>query len=62
MKKKNMYKYFFRIFPVAGKKGERIMKKKKMLLCRIGWATAQLYGKREGFCVAIQSLYCRDLG
>ena len=24
-----MYKYFFRNFPVAGKKGERIMKKKK---------------------------------
>ena len=35
---------------------------KKNLVCRIGWATTQLYCKGEGFCVAIQSFYCRDLG
>ena len=32
------------------------------MVCRIDWATAQLYCKGEGIGVAIQSLYCKDLG
>ena len=34
--------------------------KKKKIWCRnLEWATAQLYCKKKGFCIAIQSVYCK---
>ena len=37
-------------------------KQKKKIVQKLGWATAQLYCKRKGNCIAIQSLYCKDEG
>ena len=37
-----------------------IMKtKKKNIGAETGWATTQLYYKRKGFCIEIQSMYCK---
>ena len=47
MKKKKCKHVFFKNFPVAGnnwKEGRKNNEKK--MVCRIGWATAQLYCKR----------------
>ena len=32
---------------------------KKNVGAETGWATAQSYCKRKGFCIAIQSMYCK---
>ena len=50
--KKNRY-IFFSNFPIAGNE------KKIMLEQKLEWATAQVYYKRKGFCIAIQSMYCK---
>ena len=34
-------------------------RKKKYVGAETGWATAQLYCKMKGFCIAIQSMYCK---
>ena len=52
----------FIIFPVAGKKGERRMKKKKKWCAESVGLLPNCIAKGEGIGVAIQSLYCRNLG
>ena len=39
-----------------------IMKNEKKLCRKLNWATTQLYCKRKGNRIAIQSLYCREEG
>ena len=53
----------FFYFPTVGnkwKKNNNMKKNKKHFVQKLGWATAQLYCKWKGNCIAIQSLYCRE--
>ena len=62
--KKKCKHVFFRNFPVAGnnwKEGKKNNEEKKWCAKSVG-LLPNCIAKEEGFCVAIQSLYCRDLG